>query len=423
MNPSLLKAKSKPVKFALMWVLLLATAAVAFYQWRRVEPAYPKGDLIKFLALQQTQPLLAGEVRRLDPEWIGTVKRVHLKDSLGIYQTDEPDNLRFSRLFSQLVWHNKRLAEHVVIGRIGEIGGYSERDIARFTNCLPATKTVAKFTTLSELESAFGPNQRRFVDGWGGPDGLHTTAGWTFFTKESADRLRFMDVFAHLSHARGAKDSSIDIIEIREGILRPANPDSVTERQQFKTADELENIRRAKRAAERAKYPQPLRSVIEARERPDDHSLIAYARALNQIRQAPDPMLFQQIVERVHEDTVTFGGYLRDILLEPTAIESEPWNSILRQKALRATVDSLDKSKTRMALDDVLMTVLAAQGGGEMRLDVPSAGASIKLKFTMLTNGSSMSYDSSGVTDANLPIVAAECRAWLLKRYPELENP
>jgi len=65
----------------------------------------------------------------------------------------------------------------------------------------------------------------------------------------------------------------------------------------FKTGEELHAESEADRAKARAKYPLPLRSLVEARETPDDSDLVAYKRALNEVRRSPSPELFRQFAE------------------------------------------------------------------------------------------------------------------------------
>ena len=380
-----------------------------------VPTAFQACNLIETIATWPERPLKDGEIRRLDPEWVGTVRRVYFRDDLGTSKQATDESIRLTHLQSASMRPGGPPVLVIARARQTEAGRLSYRvvEAARFKSDLPKTEAIARATRLPELESIIGRQH--------GPGHV---ASWTFFSKEPNDQLRLLRVFAFSERLRGGKNDSIHRIEIQEGTFRPANPNSEEERRQFKSADDLANERRAALAAKDAKYPPPLRALIEARHTPDDSDLIAYTRALDGIRKQPDPLLFQQLVEHLDEDSVTFVGYLEAILVNDNfGIKLPPWKESERSKALRATMDVMNRVKTSKDLVDVVMTILYALGGAKMQIEIPNAGVRVDLECRRFSNGVRKSDGSSGMTEANLPVVIDECRKWLVKRYPELSKP
>jgi hypothetical protein len=376
---------------------------------------YATCNLVETIATWQQQPLKAGEILRLEPEWVGTVRRTYFRDRDEISKQGVPEDIRFSHLQSTRARPGEPPGLEICRGRQTEGGhlSYHSVEIARFRSDLPKAEAIAKATRFSELEPIIG---RRHI-------GRHVGC-WMFFGKEANDRLWFMRIYVYSPLLRGMKDDTIESIEIQEGTFRPANPNSEEERRRFKSADTIDNEWRAAQAAKDAKLPQPLRALVEARHPRDDSDLVAYTRALEAIRKNPDPLLFQQLVERIDEDSVTIGGYLGHILLKDNfAMKLAAWQEPERLKALRATVDATPRVKTWAGLEDVVTTILLAQGGAKMHFDIPTVGVTVRLECERRTDGVTKTYDSMGITQANLPVVVEECRKWLMKRYPELSKP
>ena len=79
---------------------------------------------------------------------------------------------------------------------------------------------------MDDLHKMFGP-QHGFTDGWGDHEGrMHWSEGWTWFTVDAEDRLRYLHVFAHVSSLDREKLADIEILLVTEGIFHPANPNS-----------------------------------------------------------------------------------------------------------------------------------------------------------------------------------------------------
>src|SRR3989442_14348632 len=97
------------------------------------------------------------------------------------------------------------------------------------------------------------------------------------------------------------------------------------EQEQSKTGEQLYAEYEEGRAKERAKYPRPLRSLMEARDAPDDSDLIPYKHALNEVRKNPTPELFRQFAESIDEGTCQVRGMLENVLFDDY-LKLEPWN-------------------------------------------------------------------------------------------------
>jgi len=233
-----------------------------------------------------------------------------------------------------------------------------------FMRNLPNVESVAKATNLAMLTNLLGPPHGPSC-AWGFNDTMHSTAGWTCFTREATNRLRFLGVSASLSSTRHATTGQVDRLHVTEGYFRPANPRSRDEFAKYKTGEDDFAEYERKKAEARTKFPQALRSFVEARETPDDPDLKAYKRALISVRAKPDPALFRQLVEAMHEDTVTFQGYLEDILFD-SSLKIMPWESKQNKIAVRALAEAVPYAKSKYALQDTLILFLRTQGGGEL---------------------------------------------------------
>lgn len=386
------------------------------------EPPYAKTNLLSFLAQWKPTEDSVGTVCELEPQWVGTVKRAYLRGGERIYKAEQPNNIRFSHLMV-MKDQNGRTNLTIVRGRItahGKLGSYSSREAPVFMSNLPSTKAVAEAKNVDALRKMFGA-QHGSTDGWGGKGGMHWTEGWTWFTREGKDRLRYLSVFAHVSSSDRDKPAGIVILHVTEGFFQPADPRSVAERTHFKTGKELQTEYEAGRAKARAKYPLPLRSLVEARETPDDYDLIAYKRALNEVRRNPSPELFRQFAEWIHEGTCEIQGTLEHILFDDF-LKLEKWEEPQRKIALRALADALPHVKTNLDLDQLVVFLLQALGGGDLKLAVVGTNARIDVKAHTFPDGSGASYspNSQNVSLENLTVAAEQCRKSLKERYPEL---
>jgi hypothetical protein len=367
-----------------------------------------------------SKSLPASEGRyKLVPEWVGTVKRVHLRGGESIYKADEPENIRLTHAWISTPRESKGAASFLKVARLSKSGSYMGREAPIFMEKLPSSQEVAAMTA-DNLRKAFG-NQHGFTDAWGGPNGLNWTEGWTYFTFESPIRIRFMHVFAHLEGQPKMKNPEIRIMEIREGYFRPANPASDEEKAKFKTAEELEVIEEAKRRAGLAKFPEPLRSLLDERNRPGDSELAGYEKAINAVRARPDEKLIGQLVAALADDgTTEIEAILKDIYsAKPIGLTFKPWLRPQRTLAQRFLVNSLREAKSTLAFERTLGTLLESFGGGTIQLrtkDDARIDVTVKMDARRLEYGSG----SSNITPKNLSDVITATQEYILKQHPEL---
>src|SRR5262249_33979805 len=146
------------------------------------------------------------------------------------------------------------------------------------------------------------------------------------------------------------------------------------------TPEELFVIEQQERKRARQVYPQPLRTLVEAREAPDDSDLIIYKRALNEIRRGPPPELFGQFAEWIHEGTVEIKMMLEALLFDNLQLGVDKWDEQKRKIALRSLNDALPRAKTSMDLDNLIIFILQTQGGGKLSVAVPGNNARVDLQ-------------------------------------------
>jgi hypothetical protein len=250
---------------------------------------------------------------------------------------------------------------------------------------------------------------------------LHWTEGWTRFSLERNGQLRYLGVFAHVSSADRKQPGGIDILHVTEGFFHPADPNSAVERRNYKTGQEVEAEYEARRANARAAYQPPLRSLLEAKETPDDSDLVAYKRALNEVRRNPSSELFRQFAASLDEGTCVVPGMLEDVLFDGF-LKLEHWEAAQRKAALRALTDALPEVKSNQALDHLVAILLEAMGGGELKVAITGSRAVVDVKAQRTPNGtrSSLTFSSQNVSPENVSRAALQCREALRATYPEL---
>jgi hypothetical protein len=411
--------------FVLTFVLLLTFPAIGRSD-TTTRAILPKTNLVIFLEQLKAKQPIPGTTFQLEPEWVGKMEQIYLHDPGGVYQKlpvdyadTSGDRIRFSHL---LVRTNLNGATNVFLlrGRLtitGELGSYVGSETPAFISNLPSSKIISEARTLDTLRELFGP-QHGLTDAWGGRNELNWTEGWTWFTVEERNRLRCMNVFAHVVSTNRGRPAVLRILTIKEGLFRPADPNSAQERVEFKTGAEIFDAAQATKAQEREKYPEPLRSLVEARETPDDPDLIAYLRALNTVRKNPSPELFRQLAEWIHEDTQEIRSMLEFLLLDAPIpdLRLEKWKKPQRRIAVRAVVDALPHVQTTSDLEHLVSFVLRAHGGGTLKLTVPEISAVVNIAGL---NSGTFSTDSH-IPKEHLNRVAKECQEALRKKYSDL---
>lgn len=136
------------------------------------------------------------------------------------------------------------------------------------------------------------------------------------------------------------------------------------------------------------KYPQPLRDLIIADEHPDDPNLKHLAAAIQAIRNNPDPKLFAQLAQEMHEGTLKIPFLLEHILInENNLLDVKPWGAKEEAIAVGACIDALPLAKDS-AKDDIIKILLRVCGGGSIEYETKSGGRSVDVRLT--ENGYSM---------------------------------
>lgn len=188
----------------------------------------------------------------------------------------------------------------------------------------------------------------------------------------------------------------------------------------FNTGDEVAAQEQAERAAKNEKYPLPLRSLVAVRFGSDHFDHAAYIKALNQFRDEPSAELLRQIVSQFSAGNMDFQSMFWELLAEgPFSVDVKKWEPEPRKAALRAGVEALSAAPTPMALEQALVRVLSAFGGGKVDFNIPSTDAAVNVSVDR-TNSKSYSSGSTGITAENLAEVTNATQEYLRKMYPEL---
>jgi hypothetical protein len=173
--------------------------------------------------------------------------------------------------------------------------------------------------------------------------------------------------------------TEVNELIIRRGELRPANPDNLKEREIYVSGADRFTAAEAEKARQRRRYPEPLRAIILADEHPDDPDLKHLSVAIQAIRNNPDPKLFSQIVQEMHEGTLKIRSLLHHILLnEHDLLDLKAWGVREEAIAVGACIDSLPLAKDS-ARDDLVETLLRVCGGGKIEIEGANGGSRIEV--------------------------------------------
>jgi hypothetical protein len=381
---------------ALIALLLPATP----HQGQSAEPA-PAANLL--------EAIRAGDIPHksphpVNPQWVGTVRITAKHDPTNFYKEDQPQDIRITHAWMDR--ENRLNAGRVAVNR------YTVSDVARYYATLPDAEDVAAARNLAALRALFGPDHG-FSDGW--------SAGWVCFTTTKDGQLRWMNVFAHLRDLSSDPEAvRIDTIAVREGIFRVADPNSEEQRKQFKTAEEIFAEAEAREKLKTNLHPEPLRSLVAAKKNPRDDDLAHYVSALNAIRSNPDPRLFLQLVERMHEGTLEMRGYLEDILgPRSDFLKIKAWEPAPHAAALRHTLAAMPNVEDSHTLTQLSAILLTSLGGGVMKLDDPP----IDLEIKVAEHSFSSTQRRFDVQDGTLKPAARKIQQWFRATYPQLKAP
>jgi len=353
----------------------------------------------------------------VSPEWVGTVKTVAARDPRNVFTKEAPNHLRVTH-----AWTDRN--NHLAIGRVSPEGGYVGSDVAVYYASLPTSQEVVNARNLATLHQWFGPPPPgAFIDGVINGNQGNWAENWICFTATKDGRLRWLAVFAMVSGPMGPGKEAVvgvDEIKVSEGILRVADPTSVEEKKQFKTADMLFAEREDERAKERDKLPEPLRSLVAANQKRGDSDLAAFKEALNEIRRHPDPRLFDQLAERMDERTTVMRGYMADILTsEASFLKINAWEPAQQTQALRYAVAALPRVKNSLTQQDLAILILASLGGG--RIQIANPLIDVEVRVTSDSHGFTQHHYN--VEDTDVTTAAAKLQQWFQDHYPQLKTP
>lgn len=381
-------------------VIALATLAIL------VTPSFAATEttsLAQLIAAIERDANVSKDILPLERDWIGDIK-----DDEG-----KVERIRLEK------------------GRIikGEItllrttpGGYVGRDAPVYIKSIPEDKELRGCATVEELKKLLGAGRPSF-SGWGGPNGIHSSHSWVCFSPIAENRLTYVNAFAHTSsneeqRAKGIKQ--VNQLTIRRAVLRPADPGNPEESKLYLSGADLFAANEAAKATARQRYPQPLRDLIEVRERPNDSDLKHRSAAIQAIRDAPDPRLFAQLIQEIHEGTLQMRSLLNDILLnQHKLLDLKPWSDKEEAIAINACIDALPLAKDR-AKDDLVEILLRFYGGGVIDISGENGGTRIEVALT--PTGHTLSLQGSS-NRPSLEETQKELRRLYLKSKEEKGAP
>jgi len=299
---------------------------------------------------------------------------------------------------------------------IGDIKDGVGSDAPVYIKSVPINKRLRSCSTVAELQELLGTGQPSF-SGWSDSKGMHSSHSWVCFSPSGDDRLTYINVFVHTSFnekQRAKGITKVNELIIQRGELLPANPDNLKERGIYLSGADKFAADEADKARQRQRYPQPLRSLILIDEHPDDPDLKHMSVAIQAIRKAPDPKLFAQLVQEMHEGTLKIRSLLNHILLnEHDLLELKKWGAREKAIAVGACIDSLPLAKDS-AQDDLIETILRVCGGGKIEIEGANGGRSIEVIPTK--SGYQMTF--GGASD---PLPLAQAQTELRRLYTNSE--
>ena len=394
-----------------MHVLLCTTTVFA----QGAKQPFPRTNLSEFFKSWQSNTGLTCE---LDPHWIGIVKTTYHRN-IGRFKRDEapPNNLRLTHV---MVTEGTQKQPKLFILRPrltsdGVFVGTPTEDIATFTNRLGHPKGL-EITNLTTLERSLGPDH--------GVYDSNGTRSWVFVTQESTNELRYLGVLARPSQPPRRDGENIEMLQITEGSLRPATANSVIELEMFKTGTRLEEEYQAQLDQSRQVYPFPLRALVAAQQAPGDSHLIHYREALNEVRRKPSPELFKQFAQWLHERSRMISVMLDTLIFdnEYSSLQLDKWQEPQRKIAIKALVEALPDVKTSIELNNLIVLIFRARGGGDLKLEIPGTNAAIDITAETSPEGKIIRnrIASRNISAEYLEAAGRKCREALKEKYTDL---
>jgi hypothetical protein len=139
--------------------LLLAVACGGVFTARAEATVVPpaRTNLLEFLERTKDDLPPVGTTLELAPHWVGTVKRVALRDPRGVYRTDTPDDIRLTHL---VVQEDEVGDERLVLARLRWVPGTQlttvGRDAPAFREQIPAPDRLAATTNVADVMELLG---------------------------------------------------------------------------------------------------------------------------------------------------------------------------------------------------------------------------------------------------------------------------
>ena len=350
--------------------------------------------LVEMLELAKGDAGVSMGLRPLKHDWVGDI-------------TDEEGEIVRMRLEKGRIMRGE-----IALLRTGPNGRYLGSDAPIYVKSIPTNEKLRSCSTLAELQKLLGAGEGGF-SGWGGPKGMHSSHSWVCITTTAENRLTYLDAFAQTSFTKEQKEKGITQINeftIRRGELRPADPDNPKERGIYLSGADMFAAEEAKKARDRLRFPEPLRTLILADEHPNDSDLKHLSAAIQAIRNDPNPKLFTQLVQEMHEGTLRIRSLLKHILLNERSLSNlKGWGAKEEAIAVGACIDSLPLAKDR-AKDKLIEILLRVCGGGKIEIEAGTRGSRIEVNPTK--NGYQVIY--GGASD---PLPLEEVQKELRRLY------
>lgn len=159
---------------------------------------------------------------------------------------------------------------------------------------LPALDEMRDPKKLPSILADFG-RQHGWTSAWGEGKRMHWTESWGWFSFSGDGKVRVLSVFAHVAREQDAKDAekTIDHMIVREGFLRRSDPNDAEDLKRFPTPASVADEHQRKIELKDAAYPEPLRSLLQAKHTRGDSELKRYFAAIGSFRQQPDRKLLE----------------------------------------------------------------------------------------------------------------------------------
>ncbi len=330
------------------------------------------------------------EARLRNPQ--AEIKATHLdRDWLVDAADDDGDVLRLRLTHGSLREGKIRLL------RPRPDGAVFGSDCPEYIGKLPSERTLRDVSTIGQLEKLLGPGTFGFhadqID-----DRYHS--GWSrvCFGENNEGDLVYLSLSANYSIGVGAPigtPKSVEGVRIRQGVLRPEKlGDKEEERIYIDGATEFAN-HEAIKAKRRMEYPLPLRQLIETDQYPGDSDLQHLAKAMQQIRNSPDPKLFQQLAVRM--DDVGMASLMEKALMDRHGLlELKPWREEQWRVAINACIDALPET-SGYARSKLVEQLMELSGGGRIEFQDGDGKGGTSIEFKQVEHGMSRTF--SGAAD------------------------